>query len=179
MSMCATVHMKATWLSTALWFMPLITTTQRCFQQQQSSAEGWQQWDTCQSVDEKMFHEVAVFFFYNFDFFFLFFFFPLFCLFVSVCFAISYQRLLMNQNVESVSHLWQIASLPLWEGGSVLHCLCCDLSTDLFPPACPSYCHTVTGKNMLCLYDLYFWHFLHSVCSAGFSVFVNIVWMTS
>lgn len=62
MSMCAAVHMKATWLSPALWFMPLITTTQRCFQQQQSSAEGWQQWDTCQSGDEKMFFfcEVAV-----------------------------------------------------------------------------------------------------------------------
>lgn len=66
MSICATVHMKATWLSTVLWFMPLITTTQKSSQQQQSSTEGWQQWDTCRSGDEKMFSYVTFFFFFPF-----------------------------------------------------------------------------------------------------------------
>lgn len=88
MSICATVHMKATWLSTVLWFMPLITTTQKSSQQQQSSTEGWQQWDTCRSGDEKMFSYVTFFFFPFFPsiIFLDDFFRGVFCLFVLVCF---------------------------------------------------------------------------------------------
>lgn len=44
-------------------------------------------------------------------------------------------------------------SLLLRGGSSVPRCLHCNLSTHLFLPACPSCCHTVTGKNMSLLYN--------------------------
>lgn len=44
-------------------------------------------------------------------------------------------------------------SLLLRGGSSVPRCLRCNLSTHLFPLACPSCCHTVTGKNMSLLYN--------------------------
>lgn len=133
MSMCAAVHMKATWHSPALWFMPLITTTQRCFQQQ-SSTEGWQQWDTCQSGDEKMSCYVAISFVTDIFFPFVFF----ICLYM--CVYILWKATDEAKcEVESV-FFWQNASLLLWGGGSVLHCL----YYDLFPLVCPSYCEMLT-----------------------------------
>lgn len=63
-------------------------------------------------------------------------------LFVTLCFSISYQRLLMKENVESVPHLRQTASLLLWGGGgSVLDCARYVSSTHLFPLARSSRCH--------------------------------------
>lgn len=46
-------------------------------------------------------------------------------------------------------------SLLLRAGSSVPRCLRRDLSTHLFPPACPSCCHTVTAKSMSLLYNTY------------------------
>lgn len=70
-----------------------------------------------------------------------------------MCFSISYQRLLMKENVESVLHLWQNASLLLWGGGSVLHCARYISSTHLFPLACSSRCHRDRKKTCVsCIY---------------------------
>lgn len=74
-------------------------------------------------------------------------------LFVTLCFSISYQRLLMKENVESVLHLWQNASLLLWGGGgSVLNCTRYVSSTHLFPLACSSHCHSDKKKHVSSAY---------------------------
>lgn len=78
-------------------------------------------------------------------------------LFVTLCFSISYQRLLMKENMESVLHLWQSASLLLWGGGGVLDSACYDSSAHLFPLACSSRCHGDSKKT--CLSCIYLTHF--------------------
>lgn len=149
MSMCAAVHMKATWRSQARWFMPLITTTQRCFQQQQSSAEGWQQWDTCQSGDEKM-SLLGGCVLCNFDIYFF------FCLFVSIRLWISYEGLLMRQNVKW-SHFPSLTEcLPppvrrrQWASPPRLWLISWLISAGL------SFSLSVTGKNKHILCDFFF-----------------------
>lgn len=83
--------------------------------------------------------------------------------------------------VESVFHLWQSASLLLRGGGSVLHCLCYDLSTDLFPLACPSYCHTVTGETCTSsMISIIFSHILYIEFVANsdtYEWFINTIMM--
>lgn len=119
MSMCAAVHMKATWLSPALWFMPLITTTQRCFQQQQSSAEGWQQWDTCQSGDEKISCYVAVSFVTLIYIFFLCFVYlsPYVSLYLMKCYwwskSVRWSQFSISHSLPPPVRRWQCASLTL------------------------------------------------------------------
>lgn len=65
--------------------------------------------------------------FCNFDIYCIFIFFP-FCLFVSLCFATSYQRLLMKQNVKwsqfFISDRTPPSPPPPLLRGSVLRCLC-------------------------------------------------------
>lgn len=82
---------------------------------------------------------VAAFFFSYFYLFIL--------LFVTSCFSISYQRLLMKENVESVLHLWQNASLLCGGGSRVLDCARYVSSTLLFPLAC-SCCHSDRKKHV-------------------------------
>lgn len=79
-----------------------------------------------------------------------------------MCFSISYQRLLMKENVESVLHLWQSASLLLRGGGSVLGCACYHSSQHLFPLACSSRCHGDRKKKNMCLLHIFntlYWSF--------------------
>lgn len=98
-----------------------------------------------------------------------FFFFFTYCylfilLFVTLCFSMSYQRLLMKENVESVLHLWQNASHLLRGGGSVLGCACYDSSPHLFPLACSSPCHSDREKKknmcLLHIFNTLYWSFL-------------------
>lgn len=97
-----------------------------------------------------LFPLVFFFFFCNFDFFFLWFLSFIYLSQRALLYILSY---VIDESKCGVSFPSLTGSLLLRGGSSVPRCLRCNLSTHLFPLACPSCCHTVTGKNMSLLYN--------------------------
>lgn len=83
-------------------------------------------------------------FFCNFDFFFLWFLSFIYLSQRALLYILSY---VIDESKCGVSFPSLTGSLLLRAGSGVPRCLRRDLSTHLFPPACPSCCHTVTAKT--------------------------------